>query len=144
MRGYFDDLGFFPARPARRTGVRPSQDAFLSAVPIGFSERVGGRADLQALQGDVGLARRHSGHQPRRIAGGYAGVFRPVSPLLPAHQPVDEAQLLDDVMGQDERIEIRLTHAAVEAVHRGRQRHPGLDQRIEIGCPVRVELDLHG
>ena len=67
----------------------------------------------------------------------------PVLAATPMDQAVDEAQLPDDRRRQDEGVEVRLAHAVVEAVDRIGQREPGVDQRVEIGLAVGIEINRH-
>ena len=52
---------------------------------------------------------------------------------------MDELQLYDDRFGQDERVEIRLPHAAVEPVDGDGQRNPGIDEQLRAIGEVRLE-----
>src|ERR1051325_10777327 len=49
-----------------------------------------------------------------------------------ADNPVHEGKLLDGYLGDDEGIEVSVAHAPVDVVESERQRHPPLDQHLEV------------
>src|SRR3954453_9434815 len=71
--------------------------------------------------------------------GGHGKAERSAGPALP-HQAVDVTQLLDHGRGEDERVKVRMAHAAVEAVDRERERQPSLDDRLDPRNGVDVEV----
>jgi hypothetical protein len=56
------------------------------------------------------------------------------------NQGMDEAQLFDRPGRQHKRIEIGLTHGAVEAVDGEGNGQPGIDQRTHAGGIVGIEI----
>src|SRR5471030_1774287 len=62
--------------------------------------------------------------------------------LRDGHQLMNEAKLLHDRRRQDKRIQIGLSHAAVDAVERESQRQPRIDQLLNALRTIRLEIDL--